>query len=63
VHDHRTGRLTRIPAPEGVAPAAGYAHVVTGTGRFVAVSGQCAPDEKGAVVGEGEPAAQARQVF
>ncbi len=61
--DHRTGHLTRIPAPDGVAPAAGYAHVVTGTGRFVAVSGQCALDEQGAVVGEGDPAAQARQVF
>ncbi|MEU9147172.1 RidA family protein [Streptomyces sp. NPDC048349] len=61
--DHQSTRLARIAAPEGVAPAAGYAHVVMGTGRFVAVSGQCALDEKGAVVGEGDPAAQARQVF
>lgn len=58
-HDH----LTRIPAPEGVAPGTGYNHVVWGTGRFVAVSGQCAFDEKGEVVGEGDAAAQARQVF
>ena len=55
--------LTRISAPEGVAPAAQYAHVVLGTGRFVAVSGQLALDEDGKVVGEGDPAAQARQVF
>ncbi|MFE1070515.1 RidA family protein [Streptomyces sp. NPDC058783] len=55
--------LTRIPAPEGVAPAAQYTYVVLGTGRFVAVSGQVALDEDGKVVGEGDPVAQARQVF
>ncbi|MFI8205083.1 RidA family protein [Streptomyces sp. NPDC085937] len=55
--------LTRIPAPDGVAPAAQYAHVVTGTGRLVAVSGQLALDEDGALVGEGDAGAQARQVF
>lgn len=55
--------LTRIPTPDGVAPAAQYAHVVLGTGRFVAVSGQLALDEEGGLVGEGDPAAQARQVF
>lgn len=55
--------LTRIPAPDGVAPAAQYSHVVLGTGRFVAVSGQIALDEDGTLVGEGDPAAQARQVF
>ncbi|MET9465249.1 RidA family protein [Streptomyces sp. NPDC006544] len=55
--------LTRIPAPEGVAAGTGYSHVVWGTGRFVAVSGQCAFDEKGEVVGAGDAAAQARQVF
>ncbi|MET8825181.1 RidA family protein [Streptomyces sp. NPDC004610] len=55
--------LTRIPAPAGVAPAAQYAHVVMGTGRFVAVAGQIALDEHGELVGEGDPAAQARQVF
>ncbi|WP_121750020.1 RidA family protein [Streptomyces sp. E2N166] len=54
---------TRIAAPDGVAPAAQYTHVVTGTGRFVAVSGQLALDEEGGLVGEGDPAAQARQVF
>lgn len=55
--------LTRILAPVGVAPAAQYTHVVLGTGRFVAVSGQLALDEEGEVVGAGDPAAQARQVF
>ncbi|MFC3574301.1 RidA family protein [Streptomyces yaanensis] len=55
--------LTRIPAPDGVAPAAAYTHVVVGSGRFVAVSGQLALDENGKLVGEGDPAAQARQVF
>ncbi|MFC8569342.1 RidA family protein [Streptomyces sp. NPDC057245] len=55
--------LTRITAPEGVAPAAQYSHVVLGTGRFVAVSGQLALDADGGVVGEGDAAAQARQVF
>ncbi|MFD3311373.1 RidA family protein [Streptomyces sp. NPDC058694] len=55
--------LTRISAPDGVAPAAAYSHVVMGTGRFVAVSGQLALDEDGKLVGEGDPAAQARQVF
>ncbi|MEW2085583.1 RidA family protein [Streptomyces sp. NPDC005283] len=58
-----TSPLTRIHAPEGVAPGTGYSHVVWGTGRFVAISGQCAFDEDGKVVGEGDPAAQARQVF
>ncbi|MGW1159498.1 RidA family protein [Streptomyces sp. NPDC002519] len=55
--------LTRIPAPDGVAPAAAYTHVVMGTGRFVAVSGQLALDEHGGLVGKGDPAAQAHQVF
>ncbi|MFF5496589.1 RidA family protein [Streptomyces aquilus] len=55
--------LTRIPAPDGLAPAAQYSHVVLGTGKFVAISGQLALDEDGKLVGEGDPAAQARQVF
>ncbi|MCX4884961.1 MULTISPECIES: RidA family protein [unclassified Streptomyces] len=55
--------LTRIPAPDGVFPAAQYSHVVMGTGRFVAVAGQLALDEGGRIVGEGDPEAQARQVF
>ena len=55
--------LTHIAAPDGVTPGAGYTHVVIGSGRLVALSGQIALDEQGQVVGEGDPAAQARQVF
>ncbi|MFC7303276.1 RidA family protein [Streptomyces monticola] len=55
--------LTHIPAPDGVFPATAYTHVVTGSGRLVAVSGQLPIDENGELVGEGDPAAQARQVF
>ena len=36
---------------------------MTGTGRLVAISGQVALDADGAVVGAGDAAAQARQVF
>jgi enamine deaminase RidA (YjgF/YER057c/UK114 family) len=60
---NQKSHLTHIPAPEGVAPGTGYTHVVTGTGRLVAISGQVAFDESGTLVGEGDPAAQARQVF
>ncbi len=49
--------------PADVAPGNGYTHVVTGTGRFAAISGQIALDETGAIVGEGDPEGQARQVF
>ncbi|MFE2848975.1 RidA family protein [Streptomyces scopuliridis] len=55
--------LTHLRSPAGVAPGNGYSHAVWGAGRFVAVSGQCAFDEEGAIVGVGDPAAQARQVF
>ncbi|GAA3503727.1 RidA family protein [Streptomyces prasinosporus] len=53
----------RIPAPAGVFPASQYTHVVTGTGRVIAVSGQLPLDEDGRLVGEGDAEAQARQVF
>jgi hypothetical protein len=36
---------------------------VSGRGRLVVVSGQIAQDERGELVGSGDPAAQARQVF
>ncbi|MEV8378457.1 RidA family protein [Kribbella sp. NPDC056861] len=49
--------------PEGVAPGNGYSHVVTGPGRWVAIAGQVAFDAEGNLVGENDPAAQARQVF
>lgn len=62
-HGRMTTRLTHVQSPEGLAPGTGYSHVVWGTGRFVAVSGQCAFDEQRRVVGVGDPLAQARQVF
>jgi enamine deaminase RidA (YjgF/YER057c/UK114 family) len=49
--------------PDGVAPGNGYSHVVTGPGRWVAIAGQVAFDAEGNLVGEGDPAAQAQQVF
>lgn len=54
-------RLTRVPAPEGVLPGNGYTHVVMGTGRIVALSGQVALDERGEVVGEGDLLRQAAE--
>jgi len=57
--------LTHIAAPAGVAPppAGGYSHVVSGSGRVVMIAGQVAVDERGDLVGEGDAAGQARQVF
>ena len=55
--------LRHIAAPDGVAPGRGYSQVVTGRGRLVVVSGQIAQDERGELVGPGDPTAQARQVF
>lgn len=49
--------------PDGVAAGFGYSHVVAGTGRLIAISGQVALDESGQLVGPGDPEAQARQVF
>ncbi|MFH8369482.1 RidA family protein [Streptomyces sp. NPDC018031] len=60
---HEKADITHIPEPEGVVPGTGYTHVVTGTGRLIAVSGQIALDGDGNLVGEGDPEAQARQVF
>jgi enamine deaminase RidA (YjgF/YER057c/UK114 family) len=51
------------PQVQGVAPGNGYSHVVTGTGQWVAVSGQLALDLDGKLVGVGDPGAQAEQVF
>lgn len=58
-----TSHLTHITEPPGVAPGTGYTQVVTGSGRLVQVSGQVAFDEQRNLVGEGDPKAQARQVF
>jgi len=50
--------------PEGTHRPAGYTHVVEVTaGRPVFISGQVALDGAGELVGPGDVAAQARQVF
>jgi reactive intermediate/imine deaminase len=54
-----------VVAAEGVAPPAGhYSHgVVAGPGTTIYVAGQVSLDEEGVLVGAGDVAAQARQVF
>ena len=55
--------LRHVVAPEDAPAGRGYSQVVTGRGRLVVVSGQVAQNVKGELVGPGDPAAQARQVF
>jgi enamine deaminase RidA (YjgF/YER057c/UK114 family) len=55
--------LRHVAAPEGAPAGRGYSQVVTGRGRLVVVSGQVAQNANGELVGPGDPAAQARQVF
>ena len=55
--------LRHVTKPAGMAAGRGYSHVVTGQGRLVVVSGQVAQDERGELVGPGDPAAQAVQIF
>ncbi|MFF3222380.1 RidA family protein [Nocardia suismassiliense] len=59
----RQRKLAYISEPEGVAPSSGYTHVVTGRGRLAAIAGQLPFDPNGELVGQADPAAQARQVF
>jgi enamine deaminase RidA (YjgF/YER057c/UK114 family) len=49
--------------PADVALGNGYSHVVTGSGRWIAIAGQIALDADGEIVGVGDAGAQARQVF
>jgi enamine deaminase RidA (YjgF/YER057c/UK114 family) len=49
--------------PAGSPPVNGYSHAVAFSGPMVAVSGQVPVDADGQVMGEGDPAAQLRQVF
>lgn len=49
--------------PAGLAPSVGYSHVVAGTGRLVAISGQIALDQTGEIVGPNDAQAQAERVF
>jgi enamine deaminase RidA (YjgF/YER057c/UK114 family) len=63
VREKVMSELRHIAAPEGVAAGRGYSQVVAGRGRLVVVSGQVAQDKHGELVGAGDAAAQARQVF
>ena len=56
-------RIEHYQAPEGMAPGNGYSHAVVASGKVVATAGQVAMDEHGDLVGEGDPQAQAEQVF
>jgi enamine deaminase RidA (YjgF/YER057c/UK114 family) len=55
--------LRHVAAPEGAPAGRGYSQVVSGRGRLVVVSGQVAQNVNGELVGPGDPATQARQVF
>lgn len=50
--------------PAGLSTPTGYSHVVSARGgRTIYIAGQVATDAKGQIVGEGDLAAQTRQVF
>lgn len=58
------GTGTRYLNPKGLVAPTGYSHlVVAPDGRTVYIAGQVAFDSTGKVVGEGDFAAQAEQVF
>ena len=50
-------------APPGMTPGNGYSHAVSASGRLVAIAGQVAMDEHGAMVGPDDPVAQTERVF
>jgi enamine deaminase RidA (YjgF/YER057c/UK114 family) len=53
----------QIVNPASMAQPTGYSHVVKKSGTPVYIAGQVALDGAGKVVGKGDPAAQAEQVF
>lgn len=55
--------MIHLPRPEGMPPTNGYSHAVVASGEIVVVSGQLPADSEGRLVGDGDPLAQARQVF
>ena len=58
------GSSTRYVNPSGLVKPTGYTHVVIAPdGRTVYIAGQVAFDSTGAVVGQGDFAAQAEQVY
>jgi enamine deaminase RidA (YjgF/YER057c/UK114 family) len=54
--------LRIIDNPAGVHPTRGYSHAVR-MGDLLFVSGQVAQNQQGEIVGQGNPKAQAEQVF
>ncbi|GAA4246690.1 RidA family protein [Dactylosporangium darangshiense] len=59
--------IVSLDSPAGVTPPAGpYSHVArvdTGGGSLLFLAGQIAVGDDGAIVGEGDMAAQARRIF
>jgi enamine deaminase RidA (YjgF/YER057c/UK114 family) len=56
--------MTRtIVRPEGMSNSPFYSHAIKKSGTPVFISGQISQDESGNVVGEGDPALQARTVL
>ena len=55
--------MQHFNAIPGTRPGTGYSHAVSAAGRLVAVAGQVAMDERGELVGPGDPTAQAERVF
>jgi enamine deaminase RidA (YjgF/YER057c/UK114 family) len=59
-----TDPVVRHVQPEGLHKAVGYSHVVEASGgKMVFIAGQVAWDKDGNIVGEGDMARQAEQVF
>jgi len=60
----QTGATIERMNPQGLSTPTGYSHVVaTRGGRTIYVAGQVALDAQGRLVGQGDLAAQTRQVF
>ena len=55
--------VDRLTAVDGVAPAPGYAHAVTVSGRLAFVAGQVALDAGGRLAGAGDMRAQTVQAM
>lgn len=55
-------KRTLVPSSSPYAPIVGFSRAVR-VGNFVAVGGTAPIDARGETVGEGDPAAQARQCF
>jgi enamine deaminase RidA (YjgF/YER057c/UK114 family) len=55
----------RLSNPPTISTPRGYSHIaeVTGGGRIIYISGQVALDREGNLVGDGDMAAQAEQVY